>query len=280
MKKVRIREILDFLKEKGDYPFVFTGSLEGTIEGFSSLINYKDKTMTWIKSNQAVYDKRRRIALCIVQEGVSFEAEAMIVTPASKAVFFALLEEFYGNQEDGSRIGIGTYIGERVRLGENVRIGNNCSISGEISIGDRTRIANNVVISNRVTIGSGCEIQSLTVIGEDGYGYSEDENHKKTMIRHYGGVQIGNDVFIGSHVNIARGTIDDNNRIGRDASVICSQLFGSVNIGENAYVTSSVVRNQCKIGNNAVVGMGSVVTKDVENGITVIGVPAKKMEKR
>ena len=297
MKKVRIREILDFLKEKGDYPFVFTGSLEGTIEGFSSLINYKDKTMTWIKSNQAVYDKRRRIALCIVQEGVSFEAEAMIVTPASKAVFFALLEEFYGNQEDGSRIGIGTYIGERVRLGENVRIGNNCSISGEISIGDRTRIANNVVISNRVTIGSGCEIQSLTVIGEDGYGYSEDENHKKTMIRHYGGVQIGNDVFIGSHVNIARGTIDDtvigdgvkiaptthighNNRIGRDASVICSQLFGSVNIGENAYVTSSVVRNQCKIGNNAVVGLGSVVTKDVENGITVIGVPAKKMEKR
>ena len=62
--------------------------------------------------------------------------------------------------------------------------------------------------------------------------------------------------------------------------MICSQLFGSVNIGENAYVTSSVVRNQCKIGNNAVVGMGSVVTKDVENGITVIGVPAKKMEKR
>ena len=184
-----------------------------------------------------------------------------------------------------------------MKIGKYVRIGHNCSIDGDITIGDNTKIANNVVISNRVIIGSNCEIQSLSVIGEDGFGYSEDEEHKKVMVKHYGGVMIGDDVFIGSHVNIARGTIDNtviesgvkiaptthighNNIIERNSTVICSQLFGSVHTKENAYITSSVIRNQCTIGAYATVGMGSVVTKDVDDKKTVIGAPARELTRK
>lgn len=210
-----------------------------------------------------------------------------------KGGVFLIIKHFWGEtQSEEGCIGEGTVIGKDVRIGKRVSIGCNCSIRGDVRIGNDTRIGDNVVIKNKVTIGDGCEIQSLTVIGEDGYGYYEDECHVKTMIEHFGGVVIGDDVFIGSHTNIARGTIDDtvigkgtkiapsthighNNRIGAHSAVVCSKLYGSVETGENVYITSSVIRNQLKVGSNAIVGMGSVVTRDVADNKVVIGAPAK-----
>ncbi len=52
-------------------------------------------------------------------------------------------------------------------------------------------------------------------------------------------------------------------------------MFGSVEIGKNTYITASVIRNQSKIGNNVIIGMGSVVTKNVEDNKVLIGAPAK-----
>lgn len=153
-----------------------------------------------------------------------------------------------------------------------------------------------MVIRNKVKIGQRCHIQALPVIGEDGFGYSENKQHEKTMIKHYGGVYIGNDVFIGTHVNIARGTIDDtiisdgvkiapsthighNNIIGKDTTVICSQLYGSVQIGDDSYIVGSIVKNQCKIGDQTLIGMGTVVTKDVASNQVAVGIPAKVIRK-
>lgn len=292
---VTVKDILKFLEDER-ISFQFRGDSQVRIAGFSSAVNYQENTVTWFKKSQ-VNNSGKQISLCVVQEGVEAEAKAIIEAPNSKAVFFQVIEKFFVEKKAGAAIGRGTIIGAEVRLGENVIIGNNCSIEGSIEIGNDSCIADNVVIRNKVRIGERCNIQSLTVIGEDGFGYSEDDSHKKTMIRHYGGVIIGNDVFIGSHVNIARGTIDDtvigngvkiaptthighNILIGNDVTVICSQIFGSVHVEDNAYITSSVIRNQCKIGKNAIVGMGSVVTKSVEQGKTVIGVPAKEILKK
>ncbi|RKJ52171.1 hypothetical protein D7X25_16080 [bacterium 1XD42-8] len=296
MKKIEIKSILQFLDKEG-LEYEFFGNNRTFIQGFSSLANYEEETMTWVKSQEAKYNKEKKIKLCIVQKGVHIHAENIICSSNSKAIFFKTIDAFYQDKEEKEKIGNGTFIGKNVKIGKYVRIGHNCSIDGDITIGDNTKIANNVVISNRVIIGSNCEIQSLSVIGEDGFGYSEDEEHKKVMVKHYGGVMIGDDVFIGSHVNIARGTIDNtviesgvkiaptthighNNIIERNSTVICSQLFGSVHTKENAYITSSVVRNQCTIGAYATVGMGSVVTKDVDDKKTVIGAPARELTRK
>lgn len=290
---ITIKQIAAYLKE-GNFPHVIQGNPEETVCGFSSLSRYREGTITWIKSSQNSIQPSFRISACVIQEGADLDAAAKIITPQSKAVFFSILEHFWGDSTDNNMpdIGPGSVIGPHVRIGENVKIGCNCSITGNVSIGAGTVIADNVVIRNRVNIGRDCTIQSLTVIGEDGYGYSENDLHVKTMIRHFGGVSIGDDVFIGSHTNIARGTIDDtvigsgtkiapsthighNNYIGKNASIVCSKLFGSVNVGENAYVSASTVRNQARIGKDAIVGMGSVVTADVEENKIVVGVPAK-----
>ena len=60
-----------------------------------------------------------------------------------------------------------------------------------------------------MTIGKNCDIHSGAVIGHDGFGYTEDAAHNKTMVKHFGGATIDDDVLIGDNVCVVRGTIDD-----------------------------------------------------------------------
>lgn len=292
-----IAMILSYLDtEKIEYKFVGDPGTE--IKGFASLSQYKTGNMTWIKSenNIPVDFDPDAVTLAIIQDGVDASAQNTIKTPESKRVFFSIIEFLFCQQNNREPVGHGTYIGPNVKLGRNVKIGHNCSLDGEIAIGENTVIWDNVTIINRVTIGSNCTIQSGVRIGHDGYGYTEDQNHVKTMIRHYGGVNIGNDVFIGANCVIYRGTIDNtvigngskidamcfnshNSRLGENVSLIAGTLlYGSANIEDNAYIASSIVRNQITVGKDAFIGMGSVVTKDVDPGTVVVGVPAKPLK--
>lgn len=55
---------------------------------------------------------------------------------------------------------------------------------------------------------------------------------------------------------------------------------GNVRIGNRAYIGSgAVIRQNLTIGDDAVVGMGAIVTKDVPPGVTVVGNPARILEK-
>ena len=59
--------------------------------------------------------------------------------------------------------------------------------------------------------------------------------------------------------------------------VVC----GSVEIGEDCFIgAKSVIREHLTIGNNVLIGMGSVVTKNIPDGETWVGNPARKIEKK
>ena len=265
---------------------------EVQINGFSSLCNYRTGTLTWIKSADRWHDGMPEIALAIVQEGVELPLPNQIICKNSKRAFFSVLERFFSPQTDEEEpIGRNTVIDAHVKLGKNVRIGHNCSITGDVVIGDDTVISDNVVIKNRVRIGKRCTIQALTMIGEDGFG-SYEENGRSVMIKHYGGVWIGDDVFISSHVDIERGTIEDtyigngvkigpctliahNNRIGENVNLICCHLYGSVSVEDNALVVGSIIKNQCTVGANSLIGIGSAVLHDIEAGKVAVGMPAR-----
>lgn len=295
---MKVSDILGFLKDER-IPFSFAGDSEDVADGFSSLIHYKSGSFTWIKEQKNIPEDfdLSQIALAFVSETVDAGAAPNVIrTPESKRAFFSAIEHFYAQEEERPAIGQFTYISPKVKLGKNVRIGHNCTLDGDITIGDGTVIWNNVVIVNRVSIGRDCEIQSGTVIGHDGFGYTEDASHLKTMIPHFGGVSIGDRVRLGMSNVVARGVIDDtvigdgtkfsdlchighNNRIGRDCTLINTAVFGSCDIGDNAYIVYSVIKNQSRIGAGAFVGMNSNVLKDVPPGVTVVGNPAKPLVK-
>lgn len=293
---MRIGEILSWLDSCG-YDYIFTGTKDTEIAGFSSLGKYVENTVTWVKREKEYenFCRPTDITCAIVQNGVEVDFQNTIVSDNSKELFFAVLHHFWGEEKKAGSIGQGTVISEDTVVDCTAVIGCNCSIIGNVVIGAHTVIEHNVVIQGKVQIGRNCHIQSGVVIGIAGYGFSQEPETKyKTMVEHFGGVIIGDDVFIGSHVNIARGTIDDtiiesgvkiapsthighNNTIGKNAAIICSVLYGSVKTGAGAYITASTVGNQITVGSNTVIGMGSVVTKTVQDNMIAYGIPAREM---
>ncbi|MCI8810217.1 MAG: hypothetical protein HFF84_08840 [Oscillibacter sp.] len=291
---MQISEILVFLKNEG-IPYTFCGNEAENVECFSSLVHYKPGTFTWVKKQETIpggFDLSS-IVLAFVSENVEGNFQNVIRTSESKRAFFSTIEHFYVEDKEQPAIGQYTYISPKVKLGKNVRIGHNCTLDGDITIGDGTVIWNNVSILNHVTIGKNCDIHSGAVIGHDGFGYTEDISHKKTMVKHCGGVVIGDDVLISDNVCIARGTIDDtvlgdgvkidnlchiaHNCILEDNVALAGPctLAGSVHIHKNGYLGAAAIRNQICIGEDAFVGYGAIVVKDVAPGQTVVGNPAK-----
>ena len=296
---MKITEILRFLDEE-QIPYVFRGKAESEVARFSSLTRYKPGTFTWVKKQENIPDgfDCAAVALAFVAEGVTGAFPNVIETSQSKRAFFSVMEHFYGETESRPAIGQFTYLSPQVKLGKNVRIGHNCTLDGDITIGDDTVIWNGVTIVNRVTIGQRCEIQSACVIGHDGFGYTEDEAHNKTMVRHFGGVTIGDEVYLAMNTVVERGVIDDteikrgtkidclslighNSVIGENSALVGGTvLYGSCHLGKNSYIAGALLRNQCTVGDNAFVGLGAVVVNDVPADTTVIGNPAKPYNKK
>lgn len=180
---------------------------------------------------------------------------------------------------------------------KETEIGNNCNISDLSVIAE-----NNVVIGNNVTIQEFVTIRENTiiednaiirvgsVIGGQGYEYKKDKN--LFLVNHVGGVIIkehadihhnvcvdkaiypwddtiiGNDSKIDNLVHIAHGV-----KLGERVSVVANTcVAGRTVVGDDSWIGPvSAVRNGLVLGKESKVSMGSVVTRNVEEGQTVTG---------
>ena len=142
-----------------------------------------------------------------------------------------------------------------VRLGANVRLSQFINAYG-CEIGDGSKVGSFVEIQKNARIGKNCKISSHTFICE--------------------GVEIEDEVFIGHNVSFI------NDRFPRSTNP-----DGSLQTEADWKVEKTVVKKRASIGTSvtllcgvtigegAIVGAGSVVTKDVPAGATVAGNPAR-----
>lgn len=298
---VKILEILEYLKEK-DIKFEFFGDEGRDLQGFSSLRNYKEGTISWIKNEKYLpRDKVMDFACVITTKEECFKnIDNRIEAADPKRVFFLVVEGIFakedGYMEESQKFG--TFISSKVKLGKNVKIGAGCVLDGDIMIGENTVIQHNVNIQHKVHIGKNCTVNCGATIGVDGFNYTTDEEGNHHLTKHHGGVFIGDSAYIGAGTMIERGVIDDthigegsmidaqslishNSVIGKNVTIVGGTTgYGSIIVEDEAYIATSMLRENITIGKGSYVGMGAVVLNDVEPGDVVAGLPAKSIKKK
>lgn len=191
----------------------------------------------------------------------------------------------------------GYYVGEDVVIGAGAWIEPGVFIDHGVCIGGNVVLKTGVKLRSNTVIGNDCSIGENTVIGEPAFNMTQLESGETVPIPSFGGVKIGNNVYIGANTSISKGGADDtilednvkidsNVRVGHDVHLHsyvellgCCAVAGYCDIGTDSVVASNAtLKNRTKIGDNCYVGMGSVVHHDVKNGLTVTGSPATSME--
>jgi acetyltransferase-like isoleucine patch superfamily enzyme len=150
-------------------------------------------------------------------------------------------------------------ISEDVKLGKDVKLSKFINLYG-CTIGDNTKIGAFVEVQKNAAVGKNCKISSHTFICE--------------------GVTIEDDVFIGHSVTFindsyprataANGALQTE----ADWTVEPTLVKKGASIGSGSTILAKVT-----IGENAIIGAGSVVTKNVPRDAVVAGNPARVLRK-
>lgn len=137
-------------------------------------------------------------------------------------------------------------------IGEGTRIWQFCVVFAQAKIGANCNICAHVLIENDVIIGDNVTI--------------------KSGVQLWDGMRIEDDVFIGPNVTFTN-DLYPLSKIYPE-KYLQTVVKAGASIGANATILPGVT-----INGNAMVGAGSVVTKDVPAGVLVVGNPAKVVRK-
>ena len=170
-------------------------------------------------------------------------------------------------------------------------------IDANVSIGPDTTVEPFSIIKGKTEIGSECRIGPHVHIEDARIG---DRSDCGPFAKLRPGTVIAEDVHIGSFAELVRTKVGKNSRVphvsylgdtdlGEDANIGAGTItanFDGANknrteIGDGAFVgVDTMLVAPVKLGKGARTGAGSVVTKDVPDGATAVGVPARVVRRK
>lgn len=177
-------------------------------------------------------------------------------------------------------------IDSKAQIADDVQVGAYSVIQGEVTIGSGTIIEPHVVISGPTTIGKNNHFYQFGSIGAapqdkkfspddfttlvigDGNMFRENVTINRGTTQDRGETTIGDHNWVMAGVHIAHDCIVGNHAIFANASA----LAGHVTVNDWAILGGyTLVHQFCHIGEHSFCGMGSVVSQDVPNFVTVSG---------
>jgi UDP-2-acetamido-3-amino-2,3-dideoxy-glucuronate N-acetyltransferase len=142
-------------------------------------------------------------------------------------------------------------VDEGCLIGNNVKIWHFSHVMKGACIGDNCNIGQNVVVSPNVRIGNNVKIQNNVSV--------------------YTGVICEDDVFLGPSM-VFTNVINPRSFVDRKSEFRSTMVRKGASIGANATVVCGV-----EIGAYAMIGAGTVVTKDVKPFALMVGNPGKQI---
>ncbi len=140
------------------------------------------------------------------------------------------------------------FVEEGAQIGEGTKIWINAQVRGSAKIGNNCIISKDTYIDEKVTIGNGVKIQNGVSV--------------------YHGVTIEDDVFVGPNVAFTNDYVP--RAFNKDWKITDTLIKKGASLGANSTIVCGKT-----IGEYALVGAGSVVTKDVPPFTLVAGNPAR-----
>ena len=258
--------------------------------------NTNTDVLMWVgaaKNSQLSQVKAGTILCEEIPELPSSKNINLVVVANARAAFRQVLEAFYKKQNTPG-VHPTAIVHNTIALAHDCTVGayvvieEGCTIGRAVSIGHHTVIGTGTVIEDGTIIGTHCSI------GGDGFGYEKNEAGHYIQIPHIGHVHLKDHVDIGNNVCIDRGTlgatvigswsridnlahIAHNVQIGTDTLVIAQAMIaGSCEIGNDVWIAPcAAILNKVNVADGARVGMGAMVFRNVNEGETVMGNPAR-----
>ena len=247
----------------------------------------------------------------LVADPEALPGRNVLVCPEPYLALAHALEIFHPAERPESGVHPSAVVADGVSVGEGASVGPLASVAADATVGDRSLVGAGcvigrgamigadcvlhprVVIEDNCRLGDRCVVHSGTVIGSDGFGYAtvEGTHHKVPQV---GVVVLEDDVEIGANVCVDRAALGET-RIGRGTKVDnLVQIAHNVQIGEHCLLVAQVgisgstqighhtvfagqsgCSGHLKIGNGVVLVARAVAYKDVPDGATMAGAPAR-----
>lgn len=194
-----------------------------------------------------------------------------------------------------AHVAAGAFIDDDAIVGAHCLVGAGAVIGPRCELGDASSVRARAVLVQDVCLGKRCTIHPGAVLGADGFGNAMSPDGWVTVPQ-VGGVQVGDDVEIGSNTTVDRGAIGNTvigNGVRLDNQI---QIAHNVVIGDHTAMAaqtgiagSAVIGKRCMFAGRAgsvghvticddvIVSASSYVSKDIrEPGVYTASFPAEK----